>query len=157
MPVLHVLSLEEDELALAYPLVRSAVQVDPRQWQEFARELIGRGGGVLGVRTDTGCFYGLATFCPLAMLRHPLVLSVELLVAIDLGGRERVHQALLARLDEIAQALGCSNIVLTTSANARGRWEIRGFEAETAILMRKLVERDGPQFGATMSRRTRSA
>lgn len=153
MPVLHVLCLPKDELALAYPLVQSAVRIELAQWQEFAREMIDGGGGVLGVRMDAECLYGLAAFRPLTTLRHRRALSVELLVAVDLGRRQRVREALLSRLGEIARARACTSLVLTTSTSARERWKERGFVEETASLVRNFLAGDREQSGSTSAAR----
>jgi hypothetical protein len=143
MPVLRVRNLTRDELALAYPLVRSEVHVEPTQWLEFAQDLIDRGGGVLGVRADAQCLYGLATFHFLEMLRYRRALSVELIVSIELGRRQAVRKALLARLGEIARAHACESIVLTTAPNARQTWKEQGYVEASAILVRKQLARDG--------------
>ena len=153
MPVLHVLCLPKDELALAYPLVQSAVRVGLDQWQEFAHELIDGGGGVLGVRVDSDCLYGLAAFRPSTTLRHRRALSVELLVAIDLGRRHCVSEALLARLDEIARTRACTSMVLTTSTSSRESWKERGFAEKNACLVRNLVASDRGQSISTPAAR----
>lgn len=139
---LHVLQLGEDELALAYPLVRSAVRIDPSYWQDFARALIDDGGGVLGVRVDAKCLYGLATYRSMDTLRHGRALSVELLVSIDLGRRQPVRQVLHRRLDEIARARRCRAVVVTLLAGASpqadpnwGKW---GFADATSTLVCQL-------------------
>lgn len=143
MLVLHVRNLTKDELVLAYPLVRSEVHVEPKQWLEFAHDLIDRGGGVLSARADAQCLYGLATFHPLEMLRYRRALSVELIVSIDLGRRQAVRKALLARLGEIARANACESIVLTTAPNAREAWKEQGYVEASAFLVHKLLARDG--------------
>jgi hypothetical protein len=144
---LHVLCLEGGDLALAYPLVRSAVRVAPEEWQAFADDLIGGGGGVLGVRADATCLYGLAAFRPQNTLRHRRALCVELLVAIDLGRRQPVRAALQRRLSEIAKERACPNIVLTipagTHADDCALWKADGYVQETSGLVRQIAGQVG--------------
>lgn len=135
MPGLHVLCLEGDELARAYPLVRSAVGVASDRWREFAGELIGDGGGVLGAKADAECLYGLATFRPLDTLRHARALYVELLVAIDLGRRHSVRDALHKGLVDVARERNCPSIVVnvptSTRAAVRAGLKAQGFLQES--------------------------
>jgi hypothetical protein len=143
MPGLHVLCLEGDELARAYPLVRSAIGIAPDQWREFASDLIGDGGGVLGAKAEAECLYGLATFRPLNTLRHRRALYVELLVAIDLGRRQSVREALQRGLSEIARERACPSIVVTIPAGTRADicalWRANGYVRETSALVRETV------------------
>lgn len=111
MPDVHVLSLDERQLAEAYPLVRSAAHVALAEWRAFGLEAIAGNGGVLGARVDDGCIYGVATFAPRAALRHGRALHVEVLIAIELGGSAPVLEALCADLARVARALECQSIV----------------------------------------------
>ena len=142
MPDLHVLCLEGDDLALAYPLVRSAARVGPEQWLAFAGELVAGGGGVLGARAEGECLYGLATFRPLDTLRHRRALSVELVVAVELGRRQPVRDVLLRELNTIALERACPSILLTIPAGARAdpccSWEAKGYVQETCMLVREV-------------------
>lgn len=143
MPDLHVLCLEGDDLALAYPLVRSSARVGPEQWMVFAAELIAGGGGVLGARADGDCLYGLATFRPLNTLRHGRALYVELVVAVELSRRRLVRDVLLHELNKIAHDLACPSILLTIPSGARAgacdSWQANGYVQETCLLVREIV------------------
>ena len=141
MADLHVLCLEEEDLASAYPLVRSAVGVNADAWQEFAHTLLDDGGGVLAVRADAGCLYGLATFRPLDTLRHNRALHVELFVAIDLGTRHSAREALLRRLRRIAEERACRSLMLTVPARSvpgAPQWAKWDFTAPTTMLVCQL-------------------
>lgn len=148
MPDLRALCLDGDDLALAYPLVRSAARVGPEQWLAFAGELIAGGGGVLGARADGECLYGLATFRPLNTLRHRRTLHVELVVAIELGSRQPVRDVLLGELNRIAHDRTCTNILLTIPAGGRNdactNWQARGYVEETCLLVREVAARPAP-------------
>jgi hypothetical protein len=143
MPDLHVLCLEGDDLALAYPLVRSSARVGPEQWMAFAGGLIAGGGGVLGARADGDCLYGLATFRPLNTLRHGRALYVELVVAVELSRRQPVRDVLLHELNRIAHDRACPSILLTipagTRAGACGSWQANGYVQETCLLVREVA------------------
>ena len=141
MADLHVVCLEKRDLASAYPLVRSAVGVTPDAWQKFAHRLMGGGGGVLAVRVDGGCLYGLATFRPLDTLRHKRALHVELLVTIDLGSRQSAREVLLDRLRRIAEERACRSLMLTVPARSgpgATQWAKGDFTAPTATLVCEL-------------------
>jgi hypothetical protein len=143
MLALHVLCLEGDDLALAYPLVRTAVRVGSEQWLGFASELIVEGGGVIGAKADGKCLYGLATFRPVSTLRHGRALYVELLVAIDLGRRQSVREVLQRNLNAIARERGCPSIVLTVPVGTRAdvceSWQANGYVKETSVLVREVA------------------
>ncbi|TCJ39082.1 hypothetical protein [Parafrankia sp. BMG5.11] len=141
MADLHVVCLEQGDLASAYPLVRSAAGVTPDAWQKFAHRLMGGGGGVLAVRVDGGCLYGLATFRPLDTLRHKRALHVELLVTIDLGSRQSAREVLLDRLRRIAEERACRSLMLTVPARSgpgATQWAKGDFTAPTATLVCEL-------------------
>ena len=143
MPDLRVLCLEGDDLALAYPLVRSAARVGAGQWMAFVGELIAEGGGVIGARADGECLYGLATFRPLGTLRHRRALYVELVVAIELSRRQPVRDLLLGELNKIAIDHACTSILLTIPAGMRSdvcsSWQASGYVQETCLLLREVA------------------
>ena len=146
MPQLHVLPLHEHQLALAYPLVRSAVRVTAQRWETFARDLIGSGGGLLAVQADDSCLYGVAAFRQLGSLRHDRCLKVEILVAFELSTLSPVRKSLCDALEMLARENGCQNIVFTMAATghadpdsaSRASWEELGTEMETVEFVQHL-------------------
>ncbi len=118
MPDLKLIHLNDRDLAEAYPLARSAVRVGLHQWQAFGQKLIAAGGGIIAVQAADSCIHGLATFRPVASLRHDFSLNVEILIAFELGSHGPVRTALCAALDEIGRSKGCRNILFTLSARS---------------------------------------
>lgn len=113
MPDVHVLYLDEHQLAAAYPLVRSTAHVPLAEWQAFARGALAEGGGVLAAQVDDDCIYGVSTFAPRAGLQHGRVLHVELLVVIELGGSTSVLEALCRASAKAARKLECQSVAFT--------------------------------------------
>jgi hypothetical protein len=118
MQDLTVQSLGEEQLADAYPLVRTATRVSQQRWEEFGRELIAHGGGVLAVTAPDGCVHGAAAFRPASNLRYEQSLDVEVIVAFELGGDDRVRGALYRELEKTAAACDCRAVNLTMAAKS---------------------------------------
>lgn len=118
MQDLNVQYLSMKQLARAYPLVRTATRVSQQRWEEFGRELIADGGGVLAVIAPDGCVHGVAAFRPASSLRHEQSLDVEVIVAFELSGDDRVREALCHELERIATARGCKVVNLTVAAKS---------------------------------------
>lgn len=147
MPDLIVQAIEREQLALAYPLVRSATQVSLERWEEFGRELVSDDGGVLAVMSPDSCVHGVATYRPARNLRREHSLDVDVIVAFDLQGGDRVRSALCAELERIASTLGCSAVNFVVAAKsaepasrARSGLERLGLKFETASFVRELPE-----------------
>jgi hypothetical protein len=146
MPDLRLLRLEERQLSEAYPLVRSATHVDETSWIAFARRLILAGGGVLAVKAQDNCTYGVAAFRLLGTLRHGACLQVEIMVAFELSRHAPVRKALCAALEEIAREEECRAIVFTMAASSHANpfsasrisWERLGFQMETVAFVQEL-------------------
>jgi hypothetical protein len=145
MPDLTVQFVDADRLAQVYPLVRSATRVALERWEEFGRELLRAGGGVLAVLAPDRCVHGVAAYRPSRNLRHQQSLDVEVIVAFDLRGDDRVRQALCRELERIAVGLGCSAVNFTVAAKsaepssrARSGLERLGLKLDTASFVREL-------------------
>lgn len=146
MPDLDVRLLEEECLADAYPLVRSATRVSLLRWVEFGRQLIAAGGGVLAVVAADQCIHGVASFRPRPNLRHRQSLDVELFVAFELPGATGIRTKLYEGLERLAAERGCESLTLTTAAKgyeiplsgSRTSLEKLGLKLETLNYTREL-------------------
>lgn len=128
-----------------YPLIRSATRVSLARWEEFGRQLLGTGGGVLAIVAPDECIHGVAAYRPGMSLRHELTLDVEVIVAFELRGDDRVREALCRHLDRIALEGGFATINFTVAAknaepDSHGRcvFEQLGLKLETAGFVREL-------------------
>ena len=147
---LTVEPLSTERLAEAYPLVRTATRVSLERWEEFGRELLEGGGGVLAVTAADKCLHGVSAYRPSRNLRHEQSLDVKLIVAFDLRGDDRVREALCRELDRIAAKLRCSAINFTVAAKnaepesrARSGLERLGLRLDTATFVRELHGDEG--------------
>lgn len=145
MPDLTVRSVGLDHLAQVYPLIRSATRVSLERWQEFGRELLDKGGGVLAVFAPDECIHGVAAYRPSRNLRHEQTLDVEVIVAFDLRGDDRVRTALCRELELIAAKCGCGTVNFTVAAKSaerssrvRSGLERLGLKLDTASFVREL-------------------
>lgn len=141
--------LGANRLAEAYPLVRTATRVSQERWEEFGRELLEGGGGVLAVTAADKCLHGVAAYRPNRNLRHEQSLEVEVIVAFDLRGDDRVRQALCQELDRMAAELHCSAVNFTVAAKsaeprsaARSGLERLGLKLDTATFVREIHGED---------------
>ena len=147
---LTVEPLSTERLAEAYPLVRTATRVSQERWEDFGRELLDGGGGVLAVTAADKCLHGVAAYRPNRNLRHEQSLEVEVIVAFDLRGDDRVREALCRELDRIAAGLRCSAVNFTVAAKsaepksrARSGLERLGLKLDTATFVRELHGGEG--------------
>ena len=136
-------SLKTGQLAQVYPLIRSATRVSLERWEEFGRELLTNGGGVLAVTAPDQCIHGVAAYRPSRNLRHEQSLDVEVIVAFDLRGDDRVRESLCRQLERIAAGLRCSTVNFTVagksadpSSSARSGLERLGLRLDTASFVR---------------------
>jgi len=105
--------LEESAILDAWPLLRSAGSEPlPDWWENEARALIGRGGGVLAARAPDGSVHGLATYECVHRQPKGSVLAVDRLVTLELNRKEPAKEALGGALRMIACAFCCSAIAL---------------------------------------------
>lgn len=122
MPELDIIELDQDELALAWPLVRMASpQLELDGWQEFGEALIDRGGGVLAVAAPDQALHGVATYEALDKATFGRILHVDTLIAFELTGRAPVRKVLVGALRQVARALGCSVTVISAPKRPRPR------------------------------------
>ena len=142
---LTVEHLGVDRLAEAYPLIRTATHVSQSRWEEFGRDLIQGNGGVLAVTAPDRCVHGVAAYRPCRNLRHEQCLEVEVIVAFDLRGDDRVREALCRELERIAASLNCSAVNFTVGAKSldpasasRSGLERLGLRLDTASFVREL-------------------
>lgn len=145
MPDFSLQTIGADRLALVYPLIRSATRVSLERWEEFGRELLSAGGGVLAVSAPDHCIHGVAAFRPNRNLRHEQSLDVEVIVAFELGQDDLVREALCRDLERIAVERGCAAVNFTVAARnaepksrARSGLERLGLKLETASFVREL-------------------
>lgn len=122
MPELDVIELNQDELALVWPLVRTA---SPRLrldgWRALAEALIDRGGGVLAVAAPDRALHGVATYEMIEKPRFGRMLHVDTLVTFELSGRAPARAILVAALRQLSQALGCSGTLICAAGRLRLR------------------------------------
>lgn len=122
MPTLDVFQLDRAQLPMAWPLVRECLpQLPAHGWDELARGLVDRGGGVLGVSAPDRVLYGVATYEPVELAGLGRILSIDALVTFELSSRAPARHVLMQKLGEISNALGCSGLVLSTHRRPRPR------------------------------------
>lgn len=127
MPQLDVIELDQDELALAWPLVRtSSPELDLEGWRATAEALIDRGGGVLAVAAPDRALHGIATYEKIDKPSFGRVLHVDILVTFELSGRAPVRQTLVQALRQLSAALDCSETLISPSRRPRPRKNGRG-------------------------------
>ena len=150
MPSLKVRSIGAEELSQVYPLVRSATRVSLERWVEFGRDLLRDGGGVLAVLAPDLCVHGVAAYRLSGNLRHEQTLDVEVIVAFDLRGDDRVRAALCKELERIATDRRCTAVNFTVAGKsaepasaARSGLERLGLKLETASFVRELPGEEG--------------
>jgi len=113
MPAFTIEHLDEQKLLDAWPLLRSAgAEPLPAWWENEARSLMSRGGGVLAARAPDSAVHGVATYECVHRPRTGAVLAVDRLVTFELNRKEPVKEALGGALHMIASAFCCSAIVL---------------------------------------------
>lgn len=117
MPAFTIEHLDEQKLLDAWPILRSAgTDPLPDWWENEARALMSRGGGVLAARAPDGAVHGGATYECVHRPRAGSVLAVDRLVTFELNRKEPVKEALGGALHMIASAFCCSAIALPLPA-----------------------------------------
>jgi hypothetical protein len=112
MALFTIEHLEQSAILDAWPLLRSAGSEPlPDWWENEARALMGRGGGVLAARAPDGSVHGVATY-ECVHRQKGSVLAVDRLVTLELNRKEPVKEALGGALHMIASAFCCSVIAL---------------------------------------------
>jgi hypothetical protein len=146
MPRLLVSNLELERVSEAYSLIRHLAGIDLEQWDDFYRQLIRLGGGVLSVRGEDECIHGLAAYLPVASLKYGKALRVDAIAAVEFGHSMTVRQALCSALDNVARKKDCGAVIISLDANGvsgrRSRrwrgWEALGLSAATIDFVRHL-------------------
>jgi hypothetical protein len=163
MPDLIVESVGLHRLAEIYPLIRSATRVSLERWEEFSKELLAGCGGVLAVTAPDDCIHGAAAYRAVGNLRHQRSLDVEVIVAFELRGDDRVRKLLCHALEKIAADLDCSAVNFTVeaktaerSSRAREGLERLGLRLDTAGFVRELPGRGARPGKRLPGRRRRS-
>lgn len=120
MPIFTIEHLAQSAILDAWPLVRSAGSEPlPDWWENEARALMDRGGGVLAARAPDGSVHGVATYECVHRQAKGSVLAVDRLVTLELNRKEPVKQALAGALQRIACAFCCSAIALPAAQKRR--------------------------------------
>lgn len=120
MPILTIAHLDEEHLHDAWPILHAAGGEPQRLWWENeARALLGRGGGILAARAADGRVYGVATYECLHR-GGGSILAVNRLVTLELSRKQPARQALRGAIDEMASAFGCSSVALPVSPSSSG-------------------------------------
>ena len=119
MSQLTVRQLHSSELAQAWPLVRTAARYSSAEaWQRSAGNLIGRGGGVVAIGAEDGCFHGIATYEPVPSPRGGRVLQVDTLATFEFSRRAPVRHALCEALFGFARLFDCEAISVPVSSRS---------------------------------------
>lgn len=106
MPRFTVEHLGNAQLDEAWPLVRmSGAHFEPDWWRTEAKQVIGRGGGVLAARAADGSIHGIATYEPDAD-----GLAVARLLTFELNRTAPCRRSLSAALEILAVALDCDGV-----------------------------------------------
>lgn len=160
MPPFIVTYLQESELALAFPLVRSvAPEAGLARWQAYARSLFEAEGGVLGVSTG-GSLQGIAIYRPEETLRHGRTLRVETIVSFELNQAAPARAAMCEALELLAASKGCPTLTVTMpsrgyvdpQSDKADRWATLGLAADSVVFSRKVEA-----AGAPTARRSKCA
>jgi hypothetical protein len=114
MPDLRIRQLDRDDVARAWPLVRSKSRIASlSHWKRFAHDLFERGGGVIAVSAEDGCLHGIATYEPTMTKSFGHVLQVDTLVSFELSRRAPVRHALCDALTGFARLFDCDAVRVT--------------------------------------------
>ena len=115
MPDLRIRQLDREDVARAWPLVRSKSRLSSLSgWNRFAHDLFERSGGIIAVSAEDGCLHGIATYEPITKGNSGRVLNVEIMVAFELSRRAPVRQALCDALLGFARLFDCDSVRVTT-------------------------------------------
>jgi hypothetical protein len=117
MPNFAIEHLSTRQLSEAWPILHATRAVPVAVWWENeAKDLIRRGGGVLVARTADGSIHGLATYESVDRPHEGRLLEVGKLIAFELNRKEPVRHALCEALDSLALAGGLDAVALPLSA-----------------------------------------
>lgn len=113
-----VRALRTDELAAAWPIVRSAnLHANLDCWLSDADELIAGRGGILVALAEEGTIHGVATFKAPELPTRDNVLSIPMLITFELSSGAPARNALIKALERIASKLECTHVELPLAGN----------------------------------------
>jgi hypothetical protein len=113
MPNFAIEHLSADQLSEAWPILH-ATRAEPvaQWWENDAKDLIRRGGGVLVARAADGRIRGLATYESVERPHEGRLLEVGKLITFELSRKEPIRHALCKALDLLALAGGLNGVAL---------------------------------------------
>lgn len=148
MPNFTVSLLSGAQIREAWPLIRMAApEVPLERWEDYARSLLERGGGLLGLFAGDATLHGAATFLPEDDLRHGRALRVDNIVTFELNRSAPARRVMCEALDLIAEGFGCAAVILTmgsrgyadpASPKAEG-WHRLGLELDAVLFAKTLA------------------
>jgi GNAT superfamily N-acetyltransferase len=107
-------NLDQDEVVLAWPLVRSfEPALELHAWRARAEVVIDGGGGIIAAQSADGIIHGLATYEVVERPTFGSVLDVATFVTFELTRQGYARRALLDRLNRICRSLGCVATVIS--------------------------------------------
>lgn len=116
MPAFTIEHLDEHKLLDAWPVLRSSGEAAMAEWWENeARDLLRRGGGVLAARAPDGSIHGIASYECRHRPEVGRVLHVDRLVTFELSRKRPARQALTDALSLTARAFCCRALMLPLS------------------------------------------
>ena len=150
MPQFILVDLSEDRLDSVYPLVRAAMpEVSRRQWLDYGREVLAR-GGMVGLGAPDGSLFGFLTWRTETSLRRGRILRVDDFVTFELSRAGAGRKALCEAADEIARARGCEAVELRLGSRSFGSvfaradgWSELGHVLDGVHLVRPIVPEHG--------------
>lgn len=105
--------LDERKLFEVWPVLHSTGSILVADWwEDEARQLMNRGGGVLVARAPDGSIHGVATYECVHRPRTGCVLAVGRLATFELNRKQPVKEALCDALNVIAGAFCCSAVAM---------------------------------------------
>jgi hypothetical protein len=139
--------LDLGQIRQAWPLVRMAApDVTLEQSDRYARALLERGGGLIGVFAGDSTLHGLATYVLDDDLRHGRTLRTDNIITFELNRSAPARHTLLEALCLIGEGFGCTAVVLTmsnrgyadSSSPKAACWQGLGLSLDAVMFARKI-------------------
>ncbi|MBT3558942.1 MAG: hypothetical protein HN644_05450 [Rhodospirillales bacterium] len=109
-------ALHDDEVLTALPLMQMChPHLTLDSWQEKAKELKANGGGVVAVKYENGCIYGILVFEMRCLPCGDKIISATDIISLKLTGQENCRSRLLDWIDEFAQKTACKRVEINLS------------------------------------------
>jgi hypothetical protein len=109
--------LSKNTAAKAYPLIQTACPgVSLDAWIDFAAKLtqphppMTLAAGIVTAENERGYIHGLFSYTVRIVLNHNGVLTVENLIAVDMGDRAAAVKALIDGMEALARRFNCTAI-----------------------------------------------